>query len=329
MVCINFFLLLLHVLLALVIGNLRFQLLLIFNSLHFVLDGNVMSSSYDDSILETTTIAYFPTCPDGMKPIIGQKFSNLEDGVKFYKVYASVCGFDVRMGTRRKSDDGVVKHRYVLCNREGERLGHFSRPVQSDDDSNKKRKTRSTKASCGARVVFKLCGAEGYEIVTFNEAHSHPLLQDNQKQFLKLNRQMDYTHQSFVMSCRRANIGPVRSFKLFKELAGSYDKIGCSRVDFKNFSRDMRSSVIGLDTQVILDDLQDRHDLDPGNIFDYVVNDQHKLTRLFWADCVSIQNYKRFGETVSFDATYSTNQIICKNVYVDNLSLFFFLHQCI
>jgi hypothetical protein len=47
--------------------------------------------------------------------------------------------------------------------------------------------------------------------------------------------------------------------------------------------------------------------LDPSFFFEYEVNDGH-LVRVFWADTTSRKNYVHFGDVLSFDTTYSTNQ---------------------
>jgi hypothetical protein len=42
--------------------------------------------------------------------------------------------------------------------------------------------------------------------------------------------------------------------------------------------------------------------------YDFVVDDQGKLIYIFWADATYRKNYSHFGDVVSIDATYSTNQ---------------------
>ncbi|KAL6533762.1 hypothetical protein OROHE_013599 [Orobanche hederae] len=100
----------------------------------------------------------------------------------------------------------------------------------------------------------------------------------------------------------------VKSFRLFKELVGSYKDVGCSSTDFKNYSRDLRAFVEGVDAQILLDKFKSKREHSNGFTFYYSVDESDKLKRLFWADYVSIQNYYVYGDAVSFDATYSTNR---------------------
>ena len=45
-----------------------------------------------------------------------------------------------------------------------------------------------------------------------------------------------------------------------------------------------------------------------GFFFDYYVGEGDALSGLFWADNVAKLNYKRFGDVLSFDATFRSNK---------------------
>ncbi|XP_057809156.1 protein FAR1-RELATED SEQUENCE 5-like [Salvia miltiorrhiza] len=226
--------------------------------------------STQDSVhldLETTDVEdfYVPQCDDILKPTIGQKFDTLEDGVSFYRAYASACGFTIRKSSK---EDVKVKH--------------------VDQGAKKqKRKRVSCRVHCMARVGYRFVAGSGYEIYKFIEGHTHKLASEGLKHLLKVHRNIDYGHQFFMAKCFKANIGAVRSFKIYSELVGGVDDAGCRKIDFKNHSRDVKSWANGVD---------------------YDVDESNKLTRLFWADAVSIENYKIFGQAISFDATYNTNR---------------------
>jgi hypothetical protein len=48
--------------------------------------------------------------------------------------------------------------------------------------------------------------------------------------------------------------------------------------------------------------------------YDFEVDDHGRLMRVFWVDAISRKNYSIFGDVVSLDATYSTNQYNMKFV---------------
>ncbi|VFQ60774.1 unnamed protein product [Cuscuta campestris] len=126
--------------------------------------------------------------------------------------------------------------------------------------------------------------------------------------FLKLNRNLDIGHKKFMLNCAKANIGTMKSYRLFKESVGGYDNVGATAVDFKNFKRDLKAYIAGGDAQMVIDKLFRKHETCSAFFFEYDVDESDQLTRLFWCDPVARKNYSLFGDVVSFDATYETNR---------------------
>ncbi|RAL51186.1 hypothetical protein DM860_018212 [Cuscuta australis] len=205
-------------------------------------------------------------------------FKSLEDEFNFYKQYASLTGFDIRKSTNLKVS-GIVVWRYVVCNREGHK--HFAPIVNkpTHDDGVPKAKQRrciSNRVDCKARVAFMLVGGVGYTISSFIETHNHPMLSIPSRPFLKINRNLEIGHNKFMLNCAKANIGPMKSYRLFKESVGGYDnKQTCSAFHF-----------------------------------DYDVDESDQLTRVFWCDPIARKKYAMFGDVISFDATFNTNRYI-------------------
>lgn len=250
--------------------------------------------------------SFVPNCADELKPYVGKKFSTIAEAVDFYKVYGEACGFDIRMGSLKKSlDKTTVIWRY----REGVKNTSNDLVKSADglDLVDRKRKS-SMRCSCLARLVPKFIGVEGYIVHLFTEAHNHALYDGSYKLFLKANRKVGYMHQKFFLDCHRVNIGPMKYFKLMKETIGSYANVGCSSVDVKNMARDLRAFVVGVDAQMLLDQFYQKRKLCSAFYFEYATDSEDCLSRLFWSDPIARRNYHVFGDVVSFDATYSTNK---------------------
>ncbi|KAH6780759.1 hypothetical protein C2S52_011996 [Perilla frutescens var. hirtella] len=158
-----------------------------------------------------------------------------------------------------------------------------------------------------ARIGLKYIGCDGYSVGLFEERHSHSLVTDKHKEFMNLNRNIDPSHQMFILNYARVNIGPVTTFRLVKKVGG-YSNIGCTAVYFKNFSRDLKAYAVDVDAQMMLDKMSKRHELCSSFTFDYEVNKDDQLRCVFWADPISRRNFSLFGDVVSFDATYRTNR---------------------
>ncbi|XP_019153544.1 PREDICTED: protein FAR1-RELATED SEQUENCE 9-like [Ipomoea nil] len=172
-------------------------------------------------VLPDGTKQWLPNCNSESTPYVGQEFATLDDGIEFYRAYASIAGFDIRNGTKR---------------------------------------------------------------------------------------QLDIGHKIFVANCARANIGSTKSWRLYKEMVGSFTDIGATSTDFCNFRRDLLAYIAGADAQMVVEDMYKNKEMEPDFYFDFDLNEDRELCRLFWADTISRMNFACFGDVMSFDATYSTNR---------------------
>ncbi|XP_021725085.1 protein FAR1-RELATED SEQUENCE 5-like [Chenopodium quinoa] len=65
------------------------------------------------------TKEWLPICPNELKPTIGMKFNNLEEGLEFYRSYAFAAGFNTRNSTTKRQRRSIeLKSHYILCNKE-------------------------------------------------------------------------------------------------------------------------------------------------------------------------------------------------------------------
>ncbi|XP_019163047.1 PREDICTED: protein FAR1-RELATED SEQUENCE 5-like [Ipomoea nil] len=150
----------------------------------------------------------------------------------------------------------------------------------------------SLKKDRGGVVVLRhlLCNREGY------------------KQFMKVNRKLDFGHQAFMVNCAKANVGTSQGVRILKEFVGGYENVGATSVDFQNSKRDLRAYIDGCDAQYFLDKLSRKNDKCAAFYYKHDIDENDQLRRVFWADPVARRNHTVFGDIVSFDATYSTNR---------------------
>ncbi|XP_019150228.1 PREDICTED: protein FAR1-RELATED SEQUENCE 2-like [Ipomoea nil] len=169
-------------------------------------------------------------CGSTIKPAKGQLFNNLEDGIEFYKKYASKAGFDVRRSSDKKNKHGVILRKKMVCSREGFKETKNTGPSVSDPSTKARRHRPSTRVGCVARIVFKRDSAGRYVVKTFEEAHTHCLCEESYKPFLKVNRKLDVGHQQFITNCSKVNIGASKSIDIYAEMVGGVENVGYSLV---------------------------------------------------------------------------------------------------
>jgi hypothetical protein len=63
-----------------------------------------------------------------------------------------------------------------------------------------------------------------------------------------------------------------------------------------------------VDAQLFVARMEMKKEANFAFFYDFIVDEHGKLAYVFWVDATSRKNYRHFGDLVSFDATYSTNQ---------------------
>ncbi|XP_074313224.1 protein FAR-RED IMPAIRED RESPONSE 1-like [Silene latifolia] len=113
--------------------------------------------------------------------------------------------------------------------------------------------------------------------------------------------------QSLSFAIEKLKIGATKTYKTCKEQVNGLENIGASLNDFKNFHRDVKCFIHERDGQLFVDHFKEMTETRIGFYFDYDLDDDGSLCRAIWADGTARENYKIFGDAVSFDPTYSTN----------------------
>ncbi|XP_031131769.1 protein FAR1-RELATED SEQUENCE 12-like [Ipomoea triloba] len=231
-----------------------------------------------------------PDCAESIKPYLGQRFQTLDEGVRYYKEYAAFVGFDVRGSTMKKNRYGDVEVKYLLCSREGYTVTKAQRSSTAGEGNRANINTRrrvSNRVGCMARCPLKRQKDGLYAIIVFTKSHKHRLCAREARPFLKINRNLEIGHQAFIAACEKANIGTSKAFDLYSVLGGGLDSIGATCVDFMNCRRDVQAQLHEVDAQSIIEKYTQKKALFATYTFDYDVDDEQQLCRVFWCDPIA------------------------------------------
>jgi hypothetical protein len=240
-----------------------------------------------------------------MKPVVGMSFDNMDDVEKFYKAYAHDGGFEVRVGSRNLSLDGQITNKRFLCSRNG---FNKSKDNETDEPSKKKKKRVVKRCGCDAHIYVKLGADKKYYISSMVEEHNHALASPSKTPFLHSNRSVSQRAKNTLFTCHKASIGTSLAYRLLQVTDGGFNTIGCTKRDFQNYYRGLREKIKDADAQLFIAQLERKKEANSAFFYDFVVDEEGKLVYVFWADATSRKNYSHFGDLVSFDATFSTNQ---------------------
>ena len=249
--------------------------------------------------------SFIPECDEHLKPKVGMTFEGLEAVEKFYKAYAHQSGFGVRIGQQKKNENKVVRTKRFMCNREGFKAKDSK---DTNDPFSKRRKQTDTRCGCDAHIFVRLCGENTYKIDSLIEHHVHGLVSPNKRHLIRSNRRVSERAKNTLYTCHKASIGTSQAYRLLQVSEGGIPNAGCTKRDLQNYYRGLRYKIRDADAQMFVAQLARKQEVNSAFFYDFEVNDEGELVRVFWADATCRKNYALFGELVSFDSTYCTNQ---------------------
>ena len=254
---------------------------------------------------ETLSSIYAHECDDKIRPAVGMTFEDIASVEKFYKSYAHQVGFSVRIGQQKKLD-GVVQCKRFVCSRQGWK--HVNDKEIVDPSKKKKIKLKETRCGCDAHIYVKLCSDNKYTIASLVEHHSHGLVSPDKLHLIRSNREVSERAKTTLFTCSRASIGTSQAYRLLHVSDGGFQNVGCTKRDLQNYYRDLRKKIKNADAQMFVAQLCRKNEVNSSFFYDFDVDEHGRLKYVFWADATSRKNYSHFGDIVSFDSTYTTNQ---------------------
>ncbi|CAI9283361.1 unnamed protein product [Lactuca saligna] len=170
------------------------------------------------------------------------------------------------------------------------------------------RKSYSKVTGCMAMIGFDRNAATNIiTVYAFEDTHNHPLTEFNEENICSPNHHLSIFDQELIVKASTINIGATKAHKLRASLKGGYDNLPATKNDFKNFWRDYTNIVGPNDAQCVVDQLIIRRDNYQNFNFQYKLDDD-VLNAMFWVDETGRENYNKFSDVISMDATYRTNR---------------------
>lgn len=242
------------------------------------------------------------------EPHVGMEFGSEDAAKTLYDEYAKRMGFNSKVGSRSRSKaDGPNVYREFVCGREV-------------------LKKRSNE-SCGAMIRIELKGQNKWVVTKFVKEHSHSIASSSKaqnlrprKHFSSVGRSMPETYQgvglvpSGVMyvsmdgnpisnqSTRgMPNIHPATATESSHPVKNSTSMNYTVRPSFQN-------RTLGKDAHNLLEYFKKMQAENPGFFYAIQLDEENRMSNVFWADARSRTSYSHFGDAVHLDTTYRVNQ---------------------
>ncbi|KAI4308314.1 hypothetical protein L6164_031400 [Bauhinia variegata] len=250
------------------------------------------------------------------EPYIGMQFDSEDAAKRFYDEYARRVGFSSKVGAQGRSKDDLANvYREFVCGREG-------------------LKRRYTD-SCDAMIRLEQKNKK-WVVTKFVKEHSHSMVSPHKvhhlrprKHFSSVGRTMPETYQgvglvpSGVMytldgnrlstenNCGTRNTPPPPppSVEPSHPIKNPTTVKNPTLVNY-SVARTFRKRTLGRDAQNLLEYFKKMQAENPGFFYAIQLDEDGRMSNVFWADARSRTAYSHFGDTVTLDTTFRVNQYI-------------------
>jgi hypothetical protein len=149
----------------------------------------------------------------------------------------------------------------------------------------------------------------GWYIHEFRKTHNHSLSETcGEKMHWASHKNIDPHTRGLVKNLRDNNVGLTQVYSVIGSFFGSMENIPFSK-------RSLKSLCAGISKDHSNDDIRKTYELfselkrtDPNFVDSCLVDKDDKIRAIMWTSGKSRMQYKHFGDAITFDTTYKTNQ---------------------
>lgn len=145
-------------------------------------------------------------------------------------------------------------------------------------------------------------------VAKLEKNHNHELVTPAMRHFLRSYKEEDDPKKSLNGTIGSMGVGLNASVNVLPEDYNSFGKLGFAAQNNVNFVRRGRLSNFGVDAQSLLAFVKVVQTSDPAFYYAIQVDDEDRLSSVFWVDTRSRIAYNCFSDVISFDTTYQVNQ---------------------
>ncbi|GAU43932.1 hypothetical protein TSUD_135800 [Trifolium subterraneum] len=228
---------------------------------------------------------------------LGQVVHSKEEAYDLYQEHAFKVGFSVRKGKECYYDNEKKNTRLkdFYCSKQGFK--------NNEPDGEVAYRRGDSRTNCKAMVRFNVTKEGVWKVTKLILKHNHEFVPLHQRYLLRSMRNMSNLKEDRIKSMVNDAIK-----------IGGFDKHGVMLKDMHNYvSTEKLKYIEAGDAQSLLNHLQNRQAQDSMFYYSVQLDQESRLTNVFWRDGKSVVDYNCFGDVVIFDTTYRANKynLIC------------------
>ncbi|XP_024164605.1 protein FAR-RED IMPAIRED RESPONSE 1-like [Rosa chinensis] len=222
------------------------------------------------------------------------------DGIaqSFYLEYAKMTGFAAsKIACRRsKVTKEWVEAKYA-CTRFGSKRKTDARNPRP-----------CMKIDCKAMLHVKRRQDGKWVVQNFVKEHNHELSPEDVHYF-PCYRNIASGDLNNISTLHSVGAKPSKIFVALAKQCGGYQNIGFLQKDMRNFlDKKRRLELESGDAKAMLEHFTSMQEENPNFFYAMDLDEDQRLRNVFWVDAKGREDYKIFGDVVSFDTTYITNK---------------------
>ncbi|XP_009360549.1 protein FAR1-RELATED SEQUENCE 5 [Pyrus x bretschneideri] len=242
-----------------------------------------------------------------IEPTLGMEFTSEDDARNFYNAYAKQTGFSIRVNSyyRSKKDNSIISREFC-CSKEGFRREKNAKR-DSGEDVKRRRARAITREGCKALMTVRKRENGRWYVVKLEKDHNHELVTPAMRHFLRSHKQGFDPDKSCSNSFSSPGLSLDSSADVLAD-SGSFGKMAFAVQSDANYIGRGRLSTFGIDAQSLLGFFKVMQASDPAFYYAIQVDEEERLSSVFWVDTRSRIAYNCFSDVVAFDTTYQVNQ---------------------
>uniref|UniRef100_A0A8I6XQ01 Protein FAR1-RELATED SEQUENCE n=1 Tax=Hordeum vulgare subsp. vulgare TaxID=112509 RepID=A0A8I6XQ01_HORVV len=228
-----------------------------------------------------------------VNPAVGTEFDLLDEAYQFYNLYSWEVGFGIRFAKSRLNVNRRKCMQEIVC-------GCASKPLRES--------TRSTRCGCTARIRLLRSSDNGWYISEHRDAHNHNLSATcSEKMHWQSHRHIDRYTKDLVKKLRENNISLGKVFSIVGSFFGSVDNVPFTKRSLKTLCCKLNKEQSDSDARKTMDILGEMKANDPEFNYTIQVDEESRIKSIMWVNGRSVDQYRCFGDAITFDTTYRTN----------------------
>ena len=264
----------------------------------------------DDAEEDNVNFEYSQSLVVGVvEPMLGMEFTSEDDARNFYNAYAKQTGFSIRVNSyyRSKKDNSIISREFC-CSKEGFRRERHAKRIDLSDDTKRRRTRPITREGCKALMTVRKRDNGKWYVAKIEKNHNHELVTPAMRQFLRSQKQECDPRKSLSNSFSSPGMSLNGPVNVLTEDSNSFGKMVFNAQNTVNYIGKGRLSTFGIDAQSLLGFFKVMQASDPAFYYAIQVDEEDRLSSVFWVDTRSRIAYNCFSDVVAFDTTYQVNQ---------------------